>query len=123
VSYDIAVWEGDRPANDAAALETYNELWARYEDTDEPASDRILSYIEELTAKYPDLDDLPDDDVDDSPWADSPLQRNVMGPFFYFALVPSKAGETVPFIVETARRHELVCFDPQQVKLLSPEAQ
>jgi hypothetical protein len=46
-----------------------------------------------------------------------------MGPFFYFALVPSKAGETVPFIVETARRHELVCFDPQQVKLLSPEAQ
>lgn len=123
MSYDIAVWEGERPANHAAALETYNEMWARYEDTDEPASDRILSYIEELTAKYPDLDDLPDDDVDDSPWADSPLQGNVMGPFFYFALVPSKADETVPFIVETARRHELVCFDPQQEKLLWPEAQ
>jgi hypothetical protein len=46
-----------------------------------------------------------------------------MGPFLYFSLVPSKAGESVPFIVETARRHELVGFDPQQAKLLLPEAQ
>jgi hypothetical protein len=118
VSYDIAVWEGTRPASDEAALETYNDLWARYEDTEEPPSARIVSYIEELTAKYPDLDDLSDDEVDDSPWADSPLRGNVMGPFFYFALVPSKADETVPFIAETAQRHELVCFDPQQEKLL-----
>jgi hypothetical protein len=118
VGYDIAVWEGERPASDEAALEKYNEMWARYEDTDEAASPSVLSYIGELTAKYPDLDDLPDDEVDDSPWADSPLQGNVMGPFFYFALVPSKADETVPFIAETARRHELVCFDPQQERLL-----
>jgi hypothetical protein len=93
-------------------------MWFRYEETDEQPSTRILSYIEELTAKYPDLDELPDDEVDDSPWADSPLRGNVMGPFFYFALVPSKADETVPFIADTARRHELVCFDPQQEKLL-----
>jgi hypothetical protein len=105
-------------ATDEAALERYNELWARYEDTEESASPRLLSYIDGLTAKYPDLDDLPDDEVDDSPWADSPLLGNVMGPFFYFALMPSKADETVPFIAETARRHELVCFDPQQERLL-----
>jgi hypothetical protein len=41
-----------------------------------------------------------------------------MGPFFYYVLVPSKADETVPVIAETARRYELVCFDPQQEKLL-----
>jgi hypothetical protein len=119
VSYDIAVWEaGGRPATDEAALETYNEMWVRYEDTEESAGTQILGFIEELTARYPDLDDLSDEEVDDSPWADSPLRGNVMGPFFYFALVPSKADETIPFIAETARRHELVCFDPQQEKLL-----
>jgi hypothetical protein len=118
VSYDIAVWEGDRPANDKAALVAYNEMWARYENGDEPASGRILNFIAELTARYPDLDDLPNDEVDDSPWASGSLREDVIGPFVYFTLVPSKVDEMVPFIVEAARRHELVCFDPQQAKLL-----
>jgi hypothetical protein len=37
---------------------TYKELWARYEDGGEPARARILAYIDDLTAKNPDLDDL-----------------------------------------------------------------
>jgi hypothetical protein len=41
-----------------------------------------------------------------------------MGPFLYFAPVPSKVDETVPFVAEVARRHHLVCFDPQQEALL-----
>lgn len=118
MSYDVAVWDGARPADDEQALHEYEVLWERYEDAGEPPSQRILDYIASLTARYPDLTDLPDEDVDDSPWADGPLTGNVMGPFFYFALVYSMVDEVLPFIAATARRHGLVCFDPQRRRLI-----
>lgn len=71
-----------------------------------------------LQDHYPDLMDLPDDDLDTSAWADGPLTGNVMGPFFYFALTYSGAEEALAFVAETARTHGLVCFDPQRPGLL-----
>jgi hypothetical protein len=118
MTYDVALWVGEHPADDAAAAQAFDELWERYEDSSEPPAKRILDCIDELTAKYPDLDELPNEEVDDSPWAEGSLRRNVIGPFFYAALVPSKADETIGFIAETARRHDLICFDPQQDRLL-----
>lgn len=118
MSYDIAVWAGSRPADDAAALSTYEELWARYEGTDEAANPDILAYIEDLTKRYPDLTDLDDDHVDDSVWADGPLTGNVMGPFFYFAMTYGGAEEALSFVATTAAQHGLVCFDPQTAKLI-----
>jgi hypothetical protein len=115
MSYDVAVWVGDTPTDDKQALQTYEALWERYESTDEPPNQRILGYIGSLTARYPDLTVLSDDD---SPWADGPLTGNVMGPFFYFSMVYSKVEEALPFIAETARHHGLVCFDPQTQWLL-----
>jgi hypothetical protein len=118
MSYDVAVWDGERPADDEQALRTYEALWERYGDAAEPPSPRILDYIAALTARYPDLTEHSSDDVDASPWADGPLTLDVKGPFFYFALVYSKVDEALPFIAETARRHGLVCFDPQRQRLL-----
>src|SRR5437870_781951 len=118
MSYDVAVWDGQMPANDEQAMEVYQSLWERHKTTDEPPSPRILGYIQSLTARYPDLMDLSDDEGDDSPWADGPLTKDVMGAFFYFGLVFSKAEEALPFIAETAREHGLVCFDPQAERLI-----
>jgi hypothetical protein len=118
MSYDMAVWVGAKPSDDAAALKEYEELWEKYEDTEESAHPEILAFIDDLTKRYPDLTELDDDHVDDSPWADGPLTGNVMGPFFYFAMTYSGAEEAVPFVAETAARHGLVCFDPQTTKLI-----
>lgn len=118
MSYDVAVWVGERPADDAAAAATYDELWARYEDAAVEPDPRILAYIADLTARYPDLDDLDDDHLDDSPWADSPLVDNVMGPFFYFSMTYPGADEALPFVAATAAAHGLVCFDPQDGTLI-----
>jgi len=30
MSYDVPVWVGAKPADDAAALRTFEELWKRY---------------------------------------------------------------------------------------------
>ncbi|MFB7868040.1 hypothetical protein [Streptomyces sp. NPDC056069] len=37
MSYDLAVWDGDRPFDDRAASSTYDELYERYLESDDVA--------------------------------------------------------------------------------------
>jgi hypothetical protein len=118
MSYDVAVWVGARPADDAAALKTFEELWKRYENTVEPPHPAILAYLSDLQKRYPDLDELDDWPADDSPWAEGHMIGNVMGPFFYFAMTYPGARKALSFVAETAAAHNLVCFDPQSTTLI-----
>jgi hypothetical protein len=136
MSYDLAVWEGPAPANDAAALATYVELmerWhkgdgvvaaiqarARGEATAYDPTPAISTYVAGLLERWPDLSD--DSDDEESPWADAPIINNATGPLFYFAMVYSKAEEAVTFAAELATQHGLNCFDPQSEHLLTPLA-
>jgi hypothetical protein len=73
---DLAVWDGPQPASDEEAATTFEQLYATYETAeDTPPTDRIASYVGTLLVRYPDLTELDDDAVDDSPWADGPLIR------------------------------------------------
>lgn len=116
MSYDLAVWEGPQPASDAEAATTCETLYGRYvagNDNTVP-TERIAAYVRALLVKYPDLTELDDESVDDSPWADGPLIGNATGPFFYFSFVTSAAhSEAWKFAVSTAREHGLIAFDPQ----------
>jgi hypothetical protein len=64
VSYDLAVWDGERPSGDEEAARTFRALYDRYVDgqpeniTPSPA---ILGYVEALLARHPDLTELADD--------------------------------------------------------------
>ena len=79
-----------------------------------PPTERITEYVRVLIARYPDLDHLDDDAVDDSPWADSPLIANARGPIIYFSMVTNDATHDAwRHAVTTARSMGLVCFDPQ----------
>lgn len=50
MSYDLAVWEGERPADDRAAGRAFTALYDRYVDTDEqhPPIERIAAYVAAL---------------------------------------------------------------------------
>ena len=116
MSTDLAVWEGPAPRSNAEALDTYELLYSRYVGSGKavPPTERIAAYVGILLARYPDLTDLDDETVDDSPWADGPLIGNASGPLLYFAFVGNDAAEDAwTFAVEAARRAGLVCFDPQ----------
>jgi hypothetical protein len=99
MSVDMAVWEGDRPADDAAG-QVFEALYDRYIDREYPTEPtaKIREFVETLTARFPDLDALGDEEVDDSPWADSPLLA------WELALA-------------TAAQPDLVAFDPQSGRL------
>ncbi|WP_413760663.1 hypothetical protein [Streptomyces sp. MMBL 11-3] len=114
MSYDLAVWEGDRPPGDDRASSTYDDLYERYlesDDVDVPPTPRVVAYVEALVARYP-------DDVDRSAvWASSPVIGEASGPLVYLLMSYGKAEEVSEYAALLAREHGLVCFDPQAERL------
>ncbi|ROT31762.1 hypothetical protein [Micromonospora sp. HM5-17] len=117
MSYDLAVWEGDRPADNAAALTTFEALYERYVTNGQiPPTPRIRAYVEALLERWI---DLTEDDDERSPWATGPLIKEASGPFIYFPMVYSRREEVSAGAARIAAEHGLVCFDPQ-LGLLRP---
>jgi hypothetical protein len=120
VSYDFAVWEGERPQTSEQAGDVFSGLYEQYViGGKSPARPKVVAFVTSLLTEYPDLTELDDDHVDESPWSDGPLIGNASGPLFYFGVVPSRAEEMRPFVGTRAREHGLVCFDPQTEELLA----
>jgi len=119
VSYDLAVWEGDRPADDAAAAAEFRALYARFVEpgeTVEPTA-RIAAYVAALLDRYPDIDS---EAGDDSPWSSAPLLGEASGPLLYFPMVWSRCDEVSAWAAELAGQHGLNCYDPQLDRLRTP---
>ncbi|MEV4443496.1 hypothetical protein AB0K09_31795 [Streptomyces sp. NPDC049577] len=118
MSYDLAVWEGHRPADDTAATAIFSDLFNRYMGTDaeHPPTDRIAAYVAALLERWP---DLTEDEEDLSPWSIGPLIGAAKGPLFYFPMRYSMADEASAHAAEVASSMGLVCFDPQVQRLMS----
>jgi hypothetical protein len=119
MSYDLAVWDGTTPADDAAALEVFEDLYDRFMGgSAQPPTPRIRQYVEGLVDRWPDLS-ADDEDEDASPWSAGPLINSASGPLFYFGMVFSKYQEAASFAAGPTRTSGLVCFDPQDRRLIT----
>jgi hypothetical protein len=118
MSYDLAVWEGERPADDAEAANTFGRLYSEYIDSgDEVApSERIQAFVEALVDRYPNIGEA-DEDPEGGPWSDGPLIDNASGPLVYFGMVWSRAEAVSQWAADLAAEHGLNCFDPQWNRL------
>jgi len=118
MSYDLAVWEGERPESAEAAEGVFMAFADLYLEAEEPVSEpptpAIRRYVEALLERWPDIDG---DDREESPWAVGPLMSDAIGPFFYFPMVFSMADEASEYAAQLAAQHGLVCFDPQLSRL------
>jgi hypothetical protein len=112
MSYDLAVWEGERPANDLAAAEEFQHLYDRYIDSEEPSAPtpKIAAYAQALLDRYPDIST---ETGADSPWSTSPLMNEAHGPLMYFPMVWSRCDEVSAWAAQLAADHGLNCYDPQ----------
>jgi hypothetical protein len=80
-------------------------------ERDIPPTERIAPYLDALLARYPDLSELDEDAVGDSPWTDGPLIHRASGRVVF--LVGNEVGEAAwTFAVHAAGSARLVCFDP-----------
>jgi hypothetical protein len=114
MTYDLAVWEGQRP-DSADAAATFRQLYDTYigrEGDGEPPTPAIRAFVQALKDRWYELGD-PEDVDDASPWSDGPLINNASGPIIYFAMRPSMADEVAAHCARIAAGLGLVCFDVQ----------
>ncbi|HJP77559.1 MAG TPA: hypothetical protein VJ914_25035 [Pseudonocardiaceae bacterium] len=112
MSYDLVVWDGQRPATDDEALTSYISLIETYlEDDPTPPGPKIVRYLDALLARWPnsELGRL---------WAAVPLAEDASGPIICLNLMRHQAEQTAKDVADLAQAHGLVCFDPQEGRLM-----
>ena len=109
MSCDFAVWNQPNTISNKEAVEKYIKLIE--EDTSVvEESESIEKFYQALTALHPEIDDLPDDEVDNSYWScafDRSKGHLIM------CAVWSRAEEAATSIFDLAHKHHLAVFDPQ----------
>ncbi|WP_426405099.1 hypothetical protein ACN9M0_37385 [Streptomyces sp. R-07] len=116
MSYDLAVWEGERPADDKTAGQVFSDLYDRYldgEDLESP-SELIAAYVTTLLERWC---DITEDEEGTSPWSVGPLISGASGPLIYFGMGWSRAEEASAYAAVLADKMGLICFDVQQDRL------
>jgi hypothetical protein len=117
MSYGLAVWEGQRPADDAEARTAFlavKKLHQGPESTPAAPTPAVRRYVEALLEKWP---DITEHGGEESPWADGPLIDNASGPLFHFALTSSEAEDVAAFCAELAVDFGLVFLDLQSGRM------
>jgi hypothetical protein len=120
MSFDLAVWYPHQQLSAEAALRVYQNLCEGNLSDLEPHP-AIDAFYGELTAKHPDLDDIPEDQIDDHdlcPWS---IAHDRSDRHMIICSVWSRAAYVHEFIRELARKHGLIVFDPQESAITYPD--
>jgi hypothetical protein len=95
---------GKRPLSGEEAGRIYEVLGEEpWDDRLEP-DEGVAAFVREITARWPQIDDVPEDEVDDCPWA---VEFDQSPAHVVSAISWSRAEEVFPVYVETALRHGL----------------
>src|SRR5258708_3528595 len=118
VSFDLVVLSGAKALDADGAQEIYGHLcdgepWDRFLVPDPKIADFVL----EITRRWPQVDDIPSDEVDRSPWS---VRFDVSPAHVISAMVWSRADDVAPVYIGIALKHGLNVFDPQEGILHSP---
>ncbi|MEO7717996.1 MAG: hypothetical protein ABIY70_17480 [Capsulimonas sp.] len=70
----------------------------------------MIAFQKDLAIVYPDLEAIPEDKLEDSPWSFSPDRS---GGHTFLCIRWSAVDAAVPIIFEIALKHNLVVYDPQ----------
>ena len=117
MSFDLGVFFTARSHTHAEAIRRY----VAYCEEDDlapyiEASPAVAAFLEELTSELPQIDDWPEETIDECPWscAFDVSEGHILIPMVW------SAAETLPAkIVALAERHGLVCVDPQSERILA----
>lgn len=117
MSFDLGVFYTEKSLTDEAALERY----AAYCEQDDltpyiEPSPRVAAFVKDLTGQYPQLHDVPDEELEDCPWsaAFDVSEGHVLMCMTYFW-----APDMTDLIVGLAQKHGLVCVCPQSGEILT----
>jgi len=116
MSLDIGVFYTERPHSNDEAMARYIAYCE--EDDLAPyieASPKVKKFLEELTTTYPQIDDVPEGELESCPWA---CAFDVSKGHALMPMISSKYEEAALLVVGLAQKHGLVCVDPQSGTIL-----
>ena len=111
MSFDLCVLD----TNLTITADEANQLYQQALDAEEAGepNEKVNSFIREITSHYPQIDDYPDDDVDDCPWN---VAFDVTETSVIICMSWSPVEDVASLIINTAAKHNLACYDPQENK-------
>ena len=120
MSCDYGVWHSDKPLTNDEATKIYIalcDLWPFLEG-EKPS---VRTFYDELTKRWPELDTVPDEKVDDKEYCPWSCAISHSGMAVVTACVWPMADKVGQFIQQLAAKHRLVFYDPQSERLVLPE--
>ncbi len=119
MSFYLAVWRSPAAISDSEAASRYQSL--NRDRTTPPSFDfQVYTFYSLLTALYPELELVPESEIDTCPWA---CAIDMSGSHVILAIRPEAFEEVAPQVRALAEEHDLVCFDPQAGKVHLPPFQ
>lgn len=86
------------------------------QDLIEPSS-AVAAFLDELAMLYPPLDEVPEDELDASPWS---CDHDVSEGHVIVSLRWSRCAQVAPQVTELALRQGLTVYDPQEDEVYRP---
>ena len=118
MSYNFAILAHPIPDSDQEAWELMDELTERDVDEALPIFHKL---VDKLTERHPCICDLSDDEVNElGVWSDGPLRNNIFQESPVLGLASHRAGEILPFVIETANALGLALLDFQTETIHRP---
>ena len=109
MSYDLAVWHESRPISNEEA----HEIYVRLCDEDRSAvrpHPNVRAFLDELTERYPRIDDCDEGDVENCPWT---VAFDHSDGHVGMCIAWPRVDEIVPFVEALSQKHDLICHNPQ----------
>ena len=116
MSFYLAVWNSGTGISDDEAAARYLALRDEKSVTSE-FDDQVYAFYSLLTSRYPEVEMVPEDELDACPWASA---LDVTGDHVIMAIQLEHAPKIIGHIVALAAQLELVCFDPQAGRVYLP---
>jgi len=120
MSCDYGVWHSETSLTNEEAAKIYVALCEQWPFLD-GENRAVRAFYDELTKRWPELDTVPDEKIDDKNYCPWSCAISHSGMAVVTACVWSMADKVGSFVKELATRHQLVFFDPQSERVHLPE--
>jgi hypothetical protein len=116
VSFDLAVWYPHDRLSNEQAMDVYRRLCAG-QVTELLPHPAVEDFYRALIAIHPEVDDLPEHELDDSPWS---VRIEHTPAHVVMCCVWPKAASTETTVRRLAQKHGLAVVDPQRSTISYP---
>jgi hypothetical protein len=119
MSFDLVVWYPDTRLSADEANRRYVSLCEGNVSgvVEHPA---IQAFYDELIAKHPEIDDVPEDRIDDDEYCPWSVAMDRSAGHVIMCCVWSRAEYVRGFVGQLALKHGLVLYDPQEGNAIYP---